>query len=71
MGCESCFCERVKAGLAEARRKGTRLGRRPTRTLSEEEVRRIRADRRRGMTLRKLAIQFKAPLTTVYRACQE
>lgn len=67
----SLICERVKAGLAEARRKGTRLGRRPSRILSETEIKKIRAGRRKGVTLRKLALQFKAPLTAVYRASMQ
>ncbi|MBZ5644541.1 MAG: recombinase family protein [Acidobacteriia bacterium] len=65
------ICERVRAGLAAARRKGTRLGRRPGRILSESEIKKIRTARRRGTTLRKLALQFKAPLTAVYRATME
>jgi len=62
------ICERVKAGLNEARRKGTRLGRRPSRILTESEIAKLRSGRRKGMTLRKLAVQFNAPLTAVYRA---
>lgn len=65
------ICERVRAGLAEARRKGTRLGRRPSRILTEAEITKIRAGRRKGLTLRNLALKFKAPLTTVYRAAME
>lgn len=64
------ICERVKAGLAEARRKGTRLGRRPTRILSEEEIKKIRAARQKGATFRILAANFKAPVTAIFRACQ-
>lgn len=67
----SLICERVRAGLAEARRKGTRLGRRPGRILTETEITKIRAARQRGMTFRKLALQFSAPLTAVYRATKE
>jgi len=65
------ICERVRAGLAQAKRRGIRLGRRPTRVLSESEKAKIRTARRKGATLRKLAHQFGAPLTAVYRASIE
>jgi DNA invertase Pin-like site-specific DNA recombinase len=64
----SLISERVKAGIAEARRNGTRLGRPPVKELSESEVRKIRAARRKGTTLRKLSNQFGASLWAVYQA---
>jgi DNA invertase Pin-like site-specific DNA recombinase len=60
--------QRVRAGLAEARRKGTRLGRPAIKKLSEQEVAKIRAARRKGITLRKLSTQFGASLWAVYQA---
>ena len=64
----SLICARVRAGLAEARRKGTRLGRKPGRILSESELTEIRTARRKGVTLRKLALQFKIPVTAAFNA---
>ena len=64
----SLIGERVKAGLAEARRKGTQLGRPAIKKLSEQEVAKIRAARRKGVTLRKLSAQFGASLWAVYQA---
>jgi DNA invertase Pin-like site-specific DNA recombinase len=60
--------QRVKAGLAEAKRNGVRLGRPAIKRLSEAEVIRVRAARRKGVTLRKLASQFGASLWAVYQA---
>ena len=60
--------ERVKAGLAEAKRNGKQLGRPAIKKLSEAEVAKIRAARRKGVTLRKLASQFGASLWAVYQA---
>ena len=62
------ICERVKAGIAEARRNGKRLGRPAIKKLSEAEITKIRAARRKGVTLRKLAIQFGASLWAVHQA---
>lgn len=50
--------ERTKAGLAEARRHGVRLGR-PV-TLGADAVERIRQARRAGMTLKAIADQLNA-----------
>jgi len=62
------ICERVKAGIAEARRNGKRLGRPAIKKLSDAEIRKIRAARRRGVPLRKLATQFGASLWAVHQA---
>ena len=64
------ICERVKAGLTEAKRKGTRLGRPPIRKLTDTDVAKIRAARKKGTTLRTLATQFKTSLWSVYQAAQ-
>jgi DNA invertase Pin-like site-specific DNA recombinase len=60
--------ERVKAGLAEAKRSGTQLGRPAIKKLSPAEIAKIRTARRKGVTLRKLATQFGASLWAVHQA---
>jgi len=60
--------ERVKAGIVEARRTGKQLGRPAIKKLNEVEVAKIRAARRKGVTLRKLATQFGASLWAVHQA---
>jgi DNA invertase Pin-like site-specific DNA recombinase len=60
--------ERVKAGLAEAIRNGKKVGRPAIKTLSAAEIRKIRAARRRGVTLKKLSTQFGASMWAVYQA---
>jgi DNA invertase Pin-like site-specific DNA recombinase len=60
--------ERVRAGVAAAKRNGKKLGRPAIKKLSEAEIGRIRAARRKGVTLRKLADQFRASLWTVHQA---
>jgi DNA invertase Pin-like site-specific DNA recombinase len=50
--------ERVRAGLQEARRKGTRLGRPALRTFDADEVAEIRKLRTSGASIRYLAICF-------------
>jgi DNA invertase Pin-like site-specific DNA recombinase len=62
--------ERVRAGIAEARRNGKQLGRPAIKKLSEAEIAKIRAARRKGVTLRTLASQFGASLWAVYQASQ-
>lgn len=60
--------ERVKAGLAHAIRNGKRVGRPAKKKLSETEIRKIQAARRRGVTLKKLSTQFGASMWAVYQA---
>jgi DNA invertase Pin-like site-specific DNA recombinase len=62
--------ERVKAGIAEARRNGRQLGRPAIKKLSDAEIAKIRAARRKGVTLRKLATQLGASLWAVHQASQ-
>lgn len=62
--------ERVRAGLAEAKRKGTRLGRPPIKKLTDIEERKIQAARKQGITLRVLSKQFGASLWAVHQASQ-
>ena len=62
--------ERVKAGIAEARRDGRQLGRPAIKKLSDAEIAKIRAARLKGVTLRKLAAQYGASLWAVHQASQ-
>jgi DNA invertase Pin-like site-specific DNA recombinase len=55
--------ERVKAGLAQAKRAGKRIGRPPLRRFAADERAEIRALRKKGESVRSLAIRFK---TTQY-----
>jgi DNA invertase Pin-like site-specific DNA recombinase len=55
--------ERVRAGLAQARRSGKRLGRPPLRRFTSDEVAHIQKQRSMGASVRKLAIEHK---TTQY-----
>ncbi len=56
--------ERTKAGIARARRKGVHIGR-PERPV---DLRRARALRDEGLSLREVAKRLKVPATTVHRA---
>jgi DNA invertase Pin-like site-specific DNA recombinase len=62
--------KRVKAGLAEAIRNGKVVGRPPIKRLSGEEIQKIRAARRKGVPLRKLAGKFGSSVWAVHQACQ-
>ena len=64
------ICERVRAGLTEAKRKGKQLGRPPIKKLTYIEVQKIRSARKKGVTLRKLASQFGPSLWAVHQAAQ-
>lgn len=55
--------ERVKAGMAQAKRSGKRIGRPPLRGFVAEEAEEMRALRKRGASIRGLALRFK---TTQY-----
>jgi DNA invertase Pin-like site-specific DNA recombinase len=63
--------ERVRAGIAQARRAGKRLGRPAIKKLSDVEIGKIRAARRKGVTFRELATQFGASLWAVHQASQQ
>jgi DNA invertase Pin-like site-specific DNA recombinase len=62
--------ERVKAGLAQARRNGKRIGRPPVRSLTPEERGRLRKEHLKGKSLRKLAESYGVTLWTVHAACR-
>jgi DNA invertase Pin-like site-specific DNA recombinase len=65
----SILGERVKSGLEHARRRGVRLGRPAIKNLGAEEVSKIRAERRRGATLRAIAKAHGTSLWSVHRLC--
>src|ERR1700732_4839099 len=50
--------ERVKAGMAQARRSGKHVGRPARRTFHADEIGRMRLLRSQGMSIRKLAMDF-------------
>jgi DNA invertase Pin-like site-specific DNA recombinase len=56
--------ERVNAGLARAREKGVRLGRRPVKTKTEERIRELRA---KGMGMLKIARTLGVGTSVVQR----
>jgi DNA invertase Pin-like site-specific DNA recombinase len=62
--------ERVRAGLAQARRNGKRIGRPPIRTLTPEERIRIRKEHRKGKGLRELARSYGVSLWAAHSACK-
>ena len=64
----SITVERVKAGLAQAKRDGKVLGRPAIKKLTGDEIAKIRAAREKGVTLRALANQFKSSLWSVHQA---
>jgi putative DNA-invertase from lambdoid prophage Rac len=59
--------ERVRAGVRNAKAKGTRLGR-PQRVFRRDEVVRLRTQ---GMSWRKLAQALNLPMSTVIDACRQ
>jgi len=63
----SLICERVRAGLRNARAKGKRLGR-PPKNLDTEV---IAALRRKGLGWRAIAKQLGVGVGTLYRAAPE
>lgn len=63
--------ERVKAGLAQARRNGKRLGRPALRRFDTDEIEEIRKLRRRGASIRGLAIKFQTTQYIVSRMVEK
>jgi DNA invertase Pin-like site-specific DNA recombinase len=51
----SLISDRVRSGLAEARRKGRRLGRPPLRKIDALEIQQLRRERKSGASFKKLA----------------
>jgi DNA invertase Pin-like site-specific DNA recombinase len=65
----SILVERVKSGLEHAKRRGVRLGRPAIKNLDAAEVSKIRAERRKGATLRALARTHGTSLWSVHKLC--
>lgn len=64
----SLIGERIKAGLANAKAKGIRLGRRPLRVWSAADIRNLRRDRRAGMSYDQLAAKHgSSPWSVFYK----
>jgi DNA invertase Pin-like site-specific DNA recombinase len=62
--------ERVRAGIAQARRAGKRLGRPPLRTLTVGEIARLRSERTRTQApFRTLATKYGISVFTAHRLC--
>ena len=66
----SLIGERVKAGLRNAKAKGKILGRPPLRILSAADVRKLRDDRKRGMSFKRLAETHNVTLWTAFQKCK-
>ena len=66
----SLIAERVRAGLRNAKAKGTRLGRPPLKELTAEEVRRLRKDRRSKMSFKGLAAKYGVSTWTAFELCK-
>ncbi len=65
------IADRVKLGLAEARRKGKRLGRPPIKTLSAEESKALLRERvKHKRPLRELATKFGVSLWCAHSICK-
>lgn len=62
--------ERVRAGLAQARRNGKRIGRPPIRSLTQKERIRIQEEHRKGSSLRRLAESYGISLWAAHSVCQ-
>lgn len=62
--------ERVRAGIAQARRDGKRLGRPPLRTLTAQEITKLRRERARTkVPFRTLATKWGLSVWTVHTLC--
>jgi DNA invertase Pin-like site-specific DNA recombinase len=63
--------ERVRAGIAQARRDGKRIGRPPLRTLTAADIQRLRRERRSSKaTFRSLALKYGISIFTAYQLCR-
>lgn len=62
--------ERVRAGIAQARRAGKRIGRPPLRVLERKDIAELRKERTQTkVPLRKLALKYGTSVWTVHRLC--
>jgi DNA invertase Pin-like site-specific DNA recombinase len=68
---KSLIGERVRAGLRNARAKGTRLGRPPLKELTVADVRQLRRDRRRSrLSFKALAAKHGVSTWTAFQVCK-
>jgi len=67
----SLIGERVRAGLRNARARGKRLGRPPLRELTATDIRRLRRDRRRGVSFKQLARDHGISVWTAFEKCKK
>lgn len=65
----SLIGERVKAGLRNAKAKGTQLGRKPLRVFTASEVRQLRHDRQRNMSFSALAKKYRTTVWSAFYLC--
>jgi DNA invertase Pin-like site-specific DNA recombinase len=65
----SILVERIRLGLDNAKRRGVRLGRPALKNLDAAEISKIRAERRKGGTLRAIAKAHGTSLWSVHRLC--
>lgn len=67
----SLIGERVRAGLRNAKAKGTRLGRPPLKELTAGDVRQLRRDRRRSrLSFKELAAKHGVSTWTAFQLCK-
>jgi DNA invertase Pin-like site-specific DNA recombinase len=68
----SLISERVKSGLAEARRQGKRLGRPPLKVLSGTELQQLQRERRISKTsFDRLAKKYGISVWTAFQVCKK
>jgi DNA invertase Pin-like site-specific DNA recombinase len=67
----SLIGERVKAGLRNAKANGKKLGRPPLKELSTTEIRRLRTDRARGASFKKLAQDHGVSVWSAFHLCRK
>lgn len=64
------IAERVRAGIAQARREGKHIGRPPLRVLTAEEIKKLQKERKRTQApFRTLATKYGLSVWTVHKLC--
>lgn len=67
----SLIGERVRAGLRNAVSKGKKLGRPALRPITALDIRRIRRDRRRGTSFKRIALNHGVSVWTAFQLCKK
>src|SRR5579863_6252177 len=67
----SLIGDRVRAGLRNAKAKGTRLGRPPLRELSTAEIGQLRRERKHGISFQGLARNHGVSVWTAFQLCKK